>query len=36
MTDVLIFATILAPIILAVVQMIKVSTPIKKNYILWL
>ncbi|QNK87732.1 holin [Sporosarcina sp. resist] len=33
MTDVLIFATILAPIILAVVQLIKVSAPIKKNYI---
>lgn len=33
MTDVLIFATILAPIILAVIQLIKVSTPIKKNYI---
>lgn len=27
MTDVLIFATILAPIILAVIHLIKVSTP---------
>lgn len=33
MTDVLIFATILAPIILAVVQLVKVTVNIPKNYI---
>lgn len=33
MTNVLIFATILAPIILAMVQLIKVTANIPKNYI---
>lgn len=33
MTNLLIFATILAPIILAVVELIKRTAPIKKNYI---
>lgn len=33
MTDVLIFATILAPIILAMVQLVKVTVNIPKNYI---
>ena len=33
MNEVLLFATILAPIILAVVQLIKVTADIPKNYI---
>ncbi len=33
MTNVLIFATILAPIILAMVELIKRTATIKKNYI---
>lgn len=33
MTDVLIFATILAPIILALVQLIKKTANIKNNYL---
>ncbi|TQR21782.1 holin [Psychrobacillus vulpis] len=33
MTEVLIFATVIAPIILGVVELIKRTGPIKKNYI---
>ncbi|WP_399633168.1 holin [Sporosarcina sp. SG10008] len=33
MTDVLISATILAPIILAALQLIKITAPIKKNFV---
>ncbi|WP_041088710.1 holin [Jeotgalibacillus soli] len=33
MVEVLVFATVLAPIVLAVVELLKRSGPIKKNYI---
>lgn len=33
MTEVLLFATILAPVILALVELVKKSVPVPKNYI---